>query len=455
MLPYYQRSATFTPPNNHSRLQNTTLIYEPEAFDNSLNGPLQVSFPNYAPSFATWAQLGLVDIGVPINDGMSYGSLFGTQWSEATISPSNAHRSSSQTSYLRQGTDTTTLTVYTHTFAERILFSSDRAAIGVEVSTGSFGNQQNFTLSVNKEVILSAGAFQSPQLLMLSGIGPNKTLTDLDIPIISALEGVGNNMWDHILISSAYALNLTTDSQLMNTTSPYTLQAVANYTRNATGPLTDAAPMLGWENVPSSLRSNISNATLSNLSQTFPADWPEIEFLVETAYSGSKMMAPDDHLNYATIATALITPFSRGSVSINSTSAHDLPVVNPNYLSHPSDMELLLAAFKRQRDFWSSSSMSSIIIGEEFEPGADTNTDAEIEQYIRKNVLQLYHASCTCKMGPPEDKMAVVDSKARVFGVHGLRVVDASAFPFLPPGHPQSTIYMLAEKIAADIKAGI
>lgn len=159
--------------------------------------------------------------------------------------------------------------------------------------------------------------------------------------------------------------------------------------------------------------------------------------------------------NYATLANALITPLSRGNITINSTSTADPRIINPNWFTHPGGIEVAIAGFKRTREVWTSSAMQPVTIGEEFSPGPNVTTDAQIEQYIRETALQLYRPSCTCKMGVVNDPLAVVDSKARVFGVSGLRVVDASAFPFFPPGHPQSTIYMVAEKIAADIMNGI
>jgi len=165
-------------------------------------------------------------------------------------------------------------------------------------------------------------------------------------------------------------------------------------------------------------------------------------------------MQPPTSESYAQLATALVAPLSRGNVTINSTDMRDLPIISPNWLTKPADIDLGIQAFKRQREVWESKAMQGVTIGEEFAPGLSVTTDAEIEHCIRETAVQLYNASCTCKMGLANDTMAVVDSKARVFGVHSLRVVDSSAFPLLPPGYPQSTVYMLAEKIADNIKNG-
>lgn len=131
----------------------------------------------------------------------------------------------------------------------------------------------------------------------------------------------------------------------------------------------------------------------------------------------------------------------------------DPPIINPNWLTAEADVEMTLQAVKRGRDIYASSVMAPVRIGKEFMPGANITTDAELLEHIRNTFFMNWHASCTCKMGRVNDTTAVVDSKARVIGVKGLRVVDASSFALLPPGHPVSTVYGLAEKIAADMVA--
>lgn len=171
---------------------------------------------------------------------------------------------------------------------------------------------------------------------------------------------------------------------------------------------------------------------------------------------------------YATILGALVAPTSRGNVTIASNDTSDLPIINPNWLSTEADQQIAIAAYKRIRGMFHSTAMAPIVVGDEYFPGSQYQTDAEILEVIRNTLMTIYHAACTCKMGTRDDPMAVLDSRARVFGVDRLRVVDASAFPILPPGHPQSTVCkmqefillgpltnqladMLAEKIASDI----
>ena len=177
---------------------------------------------------------------------------------------------------------------------------------------------------------------------------------------------------------------------------------------------------------------------------SLPSGWPDIEFFPTSAYYGYQENfltdSPQDGYNYATVAVALAAPFSRGNVSIDSANMADPPLINPNWLTHPTDQAVVVAGYKRARELFSN--MQEILIGPEYFPGAALNvtTDAQILDLARKSFGTVFHASCTCRMGMSNDTMAVVDSKARVFGVQGLRVVDASSFALLPPGHPQATI---------------
>lgn len=150
--------------------------------------------------------------------------------------------------------------------------------------------------------------------------------------------------------------------------------------------------------------------------------------------------SPNDGYNYASLAIALNTPRSRGNVLIQSADAAVQPLINSNWLTDPADIEVAAAGFKRARTFFKTEAIQPILIGPEYFPGPQVSTDAKIEPLLRKSFNTIFHASCTCFMGRPGNEAAVVDSHAKVIGVQRLRVVDASAFPFLPPGHPRSTI---------------
>lgn len=205
--------------------------------------------------------------------------------------------------------------------------------------------------------------------------------------------------------------------------------------------------LLAWEKLPQALRSSFSNATLAELSK-FPADWPEVEYIPQGVHVGYNRNivrdTPRDGYNYATVLIGLVAPLSRGTIDISSADMADPPLIDPNWLTHPADQAVAVAAYKRVRQLFHTTAMQPVLIGPEYFPGEDrVQSDEEILELIRESFNTIYHASSTCAMGRKEDPNAVVDSKARVIGVRGLRVVDASTFPFLPPGHPQATVCKL------------
>ncbi|KAI9372378.1 hypothetical protein BJX61DRAFT_507677 [Aspergillus egyptiacus] len=447
VLPFYQRSVDFTRPDTVKRADSASALYNAVAFDPA-GGPLQVSYSNYAMPFSSWMELGMQAIGIPKAVDFNSGEVRGYQYCSSTIRPSDQTRSSSESSFLER--DVPNLSVYTHTLAKRILFDGDNNAIGVEVSMAGIKR----TLRASREVVVSAGVFQSPQLLMVSGIGPRDHLQEHNITVVSDLPGVGQNMLDHPFFGPSYRVNVETLTRVA--THPfYLVSQLVQWATSHDGILANpVADFLAWEKIPDDLRAGFSQATLLNLSQ-FPADWPEAEYMSGAGYLGnvSNMFndQPKDGYQYASILGVLIGTTSLGTVTLASADTSDLPVINPNWLTTESDQQLAVAMFRRIRQAFASEQMAPVILGAEYYPGEEIQSGEDILQWIRDNIMTLWHPSRTCKMGTADDPMAVVDSRARVFGVHRLRVVDASAFPFLPPGHPQSTVYMLAEKIANDI----
>ena len=454
-LPYYKKSCNYTSFNK--ALYNATIDQDTTVFD-PRGGPLQVSFSNYADAFGTWAQKAFTGVGMGFIRGLQSGILNGSAYSTLTIDPRNGYRSSSESSFLQAALQNGTAPVTNKNYlATRFLFSDNNTANGVSVTTaGPYGIPPvNYTLSARKEVIVSAGVFQSPQLLMVSGIGPRDQLQQNNVPVRKESPGVGQNMWDHVLYGISRRVNVLTGSAGLN--SPVVAARLAEQFRvNGSGPLAAfGAGYYGWEDLPEPYRSALSNNSVAELN-TFPADWPELEWLPISAFLGYQRNRqtedPRDGYNYATINPGLVAPLSRGNISINSSSMADHPIINPNWLSAPADQELAIQGFKRARQIWQILQDGGLTIGtDEYFPGLNVTSDADILDFIQRSLMTIYHAACTCKMGRSNDSMAVVDSRARVYGVQNLRVVDASSFPFLPPGHPQSTVYALAEKIAGDI----
>lgn len=282
---------------------------------------------------------------------------------------------------------------------------------------------------------------------MVSGVGPAATLKAHDISAVSTLEGVGQNLWDQVYFSIVQKVNVTANSQLLSNPA-FAAKAAQSYLKDQTGPLASGGDdLLGWEKVPEPNRQKLSASTIVQLAK-FPSDWPEIEYVPLNVAAPPAGAAPTDR--FIAFGVALLTPVSRGNVDITSTDTSIKPLINPNWLIEKADQEVAVQAFRRIREI---AKYSGVVV-EEVAPGPNVQSDADVLQWIRDNGSLVYHASATCAMGKAGDPKAVIDSKARVMGVTGLRVVDASAFPFLPPGHPTAVVYMLAEKIADDILKG-
>ncbi|KAI0194222.1 hypothetical protein F4808DRAFT_474846 [Astrocystis sublimbata] len=448
-LPYYMKSQHFTPPigGTYDRFANSTPEYDASKL--GTKGPLSVIYPKYAQPFSSWASKGLEAIGLRSQRGFESGKLAGAYaYPLATVSAETNLRESSETAFLRPqlGLPNANLVVFPSTLAKRVLFDDKKRATGVVVNTGGL----EYTLHAAKEVIVSAGAFKSPQLLMVSGVGPRETLRRNGIKVIHDSPGVGQGMKDHVLFGSSYRVNVETASALGR---PGGSAEAEKLYAEGKGPLTSPGlDLLGWERLP---RKTLTQSTIHALNSTFSSDWPEIEYLPVGGFFGNasnfQTLQPSDAYNYATVVAGMVATLSTGNVTISSASTSDAPIINPAWLSHPADKEVAIAAFKRTRQVWAAPALDTLRIGEEYFPGPEVVSDAQIWKHIQTSFSTIFHAACTCKMGREGDRMAVLDDQARVRGVEGLRVVDASSLPVLPPGHPMSTIYALAEKIVDDI----
>lgn len=450
MLRFYKKSVTFTSPPSNAH-GNVSLDFDVSQFNpNRTGGPVQVSFPRHINPISTWFGRAFQALGFAKVPAFSDGNLFGWSYFSYTIDPTTQTRSSSEAAFLREALrDTTNLNFYKNTLAKQILFT-DKTATGVLVNTAGI----QYTISAKREVILSAGAFRSAQLLMVSGVGPASTLSSLDIPILADRPGVGQNLWDNSFSGPTYPVKVETHNRLAN--AEFSRAAIAEYNANRTGILTNTGgDFLAFERLP---QGAVSESTRRDLDDEFGADWPDVEYLELDAYYGAALLpqpAMTVGANYAAILSGLTAPFSRGNVTISSNDTAVNPIVSPNWLEDPRDREVLIAAFKRARQVWTSDGMRGAIAGQEAFPGSNITSDEDIFGAIMSSAQTIWHASATCKMGKENDTMAVVDSKAKVMGVKNLRVVDISAFPFLPPGQPQSTVYALAEKISEIILLGL
>ncbi|CAG8016569.1 unnamed protein product [Penicillium salamii] len=446
MLPYFERSVCFTPPNEELRFTNSSPLYDASVMGDC-QGPLSISYSNYAFSFASWATNGLRAMGIQPIDGFLSGSLLGQSYVISTINATTMTRDSSETSFMRMALEYPNFAVYSLSMAKKIIFSPDNKNKNRKKATGVVVDTQGarYVLTATKEVIVSAGAFASPQLLMVSGVGPAAHLEKHGIPVVADRPGVGQNMQDHVYFGPSYRVQGETTSSLGNAT--FAAQSNRQFEEHTSGMLTNPSnDVLGWEKFAGPIRNSTLSADTRLTLDQYPADWPEVEYLAIAGYLGYQNISggsdPHDGFNYVTMGVALGMPQSRGTVTLASADNSVRPIIDPRYFSNRIDVEVAVAGYKRAREFFHTAAIRPFLLdGQEAFPGPRvSSTDAELEQIIKETFLTIFHASCTCSMGRADDPMAVVDSKARVYGVSGLRVVDASAFPILPPGHPMGTV---------------
>ena len=376
-----------------------------ESYYHGAGGPLRViDFTNpsaAAQSFIAAAEeLGYAGNGFDCNTAHQEDGAFLYQ----STRRSPERRWSTADAFLHPVMDNPNLTVITGAMVTRVLLDGTRA-IGVEyVHDGELQGAH-----ADAEVILSAGAFASPKLLMLSGLGPAAHLQEHDIDVVMDLPGVGQNLQDHLLFGVAYR-------SLKELAFPPLLAEAGFFTRTRQG-MAQAAPDLQF----------FFGAVL------FVAD----EYRVE----GPAF----------TFAPILIQPKSRGTVTLRSNKPENLAIVDPHYLESPADLVTLVRGIEIAREFAHTNAMAAIR-GAEIAPGAAVTDRAALAEYVRKNAGTVWHPAGTCKMG--SDHMAVVNDQLQVHGVENLRVVDASIMPVVTAGNTNAATIMIAEKgadmIAAD-----
>ncbi|KAG6015844.1 hypothetical protein E4U54_002865 [Claviceps lovelessii] len=450
---FYKKAATFNPPTNDSpQFKHASTISDLEDFEPDFQGgPIQVSYPNFVSRWATWVEKALRSVGVNATEGFNRGDLLGYQYAQMTIQPGNAARSSSA-EYITTAKkkNLALLKVFPKTEARRLFFEKNRAT-GVLVTAGD--TKERYLIKASREVIVSAGVIKSPQLLMVSGTGPAHVLQQNNIFSISALSGVGQNLQDHISFGLSYEVKLKTgDASIFNYTE---LEEALHVLRSSSrGVLSsNGLELLSFEKLPFEYRKSLSAAETNALPLRLAQDSPEAVLVSANGHIGdyqTNLFGQFRHKNHATILGTLLASSSQGNITIQAADMVNTPVISPNWLTAPSDKQLAIATFKRIRALFQSAALRPVRLREAW-PGESVHTDEQILDTIRQSMFTAGHAAGTCKMGRRQDDTAVVDHKARVKGVQGLRVVDASSLPLLPPGYPGATVVAFAEKIAADM----
>ena len=347
------------------------------------------------------------------------------------ISTKKGFRASSSTAFLHPVTGRPNLKVVTGAFATRILFDGSRA-VGVEYEINGVRQIAN----ARREIILSAGAVHSPVLLQHSGVGPGALLQRFGKLLVKDMPGVGRNLQDHLGIDYLYHSRVgTLNSQLR----PWwgRLLLGARYVLFRNGPLSLSVNQAGGF-VKSSTGLDRVDTQLYFSPVSYSKPTPGVR----------RLTLPDPFPGFF-IGIQPCRPASRGSIEIESPDVKAGPVIEPNYLSAPGDMEQMLAGVRLIRRIAEAPAMRAVIV-EEMKPGMATQDEDALIADIRARSGSVFHASCTCRMGP-DDGRNVVDARLRVHGLQGLRVVDASVFPNVSSGNINAPTIMVAEKGAAMI----
>ena len=332
----------------------------------------------------------------------------------------NGWRCSAAKGYLHPVRKRKNLTVITHAHATRVTFEGARAT-GIEY----LRNGVKEVAIASREVILASGAFNSPQLMQLSGLGPAPLLQGLGIPVVADMPGVGANLQDHFNGKLAYEC-----------TQPITLNDIVHSkTRSLAAGLRHMFTRKGLLNMAASYSAGFIRADAAALS-------PDIQIGLGLFSFDKISEGLHDYSGFYS-AVRLLRPESRGTVLISSINPLHAPVIKPNYLATEKDCSVLVAGMHATRRIMAQPAMQRYIVCER-DPGGACVSDDDILDYVRAKGGISYHPVGTCKMG--SDANAVVDQRLRVRGVSGLRVIDASIMPTLMSGNTNAPTIMIAEK---------
>ena len=410
VLPYFRRAEAYARGGDEYR---------------GADGPLATRRGELAnPLHAAWREAGR-QAGYPFTADMNGFQQEGFGDMDMTVA--GGRRCSTANAYLRPAMRRANLAVRTHALATRILFEG-RRAVGVRYRRGAHVRD----VRVRREVIVSAGAINSPQLLKLSGVGPAEELAACDIDLVHELRGVGENLQDHLELYFQVASR-----------EPVTLYTHMSRWRKA---------LIGvrWLLAHDGLGATNHFETGGFIRSAAGVRYPDIQFHflpVAVSYDGSSLAR--EHGFQAHVGP--MRSRSLGWVRLRSAQPSDPPRIRFNYMSRPEDWTQMRACVRLTREIFAQPAFDRYR-GREISPGAEVQSDAEIDAFIRARAESAFHPCGSCRMGASSDPLAVVDPETRVIGLEALRVVDSSIMPSITTGNLNAPTIMLAEKAADHIR---
>ena len=396
-------------------------------------GELNVTFAKqYKTPLADAFVKGCIEKGIQENKDYNGAEMEGAGLFQFTIKEAKRHSTAS--AFLKPANGRKNLTVITKAHTNKIIIENNKA-IGVEYITG----KKSEKVYCNKEVIVSAGSFGSPQILMLSGIGDAAELKKVGIPVIKDLPGVGKNLQDHLFYPVTCLSNPKISLNSYIATLPQ-LGALAKYLLLKKGPFTI---------------SLLEGVAFLKLDKNL--DRPNLQFHFAPIQVGND--GKTDFYDVTTFPTedgfailpTLLKPLSRGYVALRSDNPLDSLIIQPNFLEKEEDKKVLIQGYYKAKEVLMSDAFKPYRVKMNFPE--DDSTEEKIFEHIKTYVETVYHPVGTCKMG--NDKMAVVDENLKVIGIEGLRVADASIMPTIVSGNTNAACIMIGEKAADMIKGKV
>ena len=381
-------------------------------------GPLPVSNMLHADPLSGAFIKAAVESGIPDNPDFNGATQEGAGWFQTTTR--NGRRASTARSYLKPAKGRRNLHIETAALAQRILFEGRRAA-GVEYRQ----NGALRTVRARKEILISSGAYNSPQLLQLSGVGPAELLKSHGIDVVLDAPGVGNDLQDHMQVRI-----------VMRCSQPITLNDIVNHPGRR---IMAGARYAAFRTGPLTIAAGTSGAFFKTDPRLASPD-VQIHFL---PFSTDKMGEKLHPYSAFSASVCQVRPESRGTLRIKSADPMAAPEIRINYLATETDRNVNVEGLKILRKILAAPALKPFVV-EEADPGAKVVSDEDLLAFCRKRGSTVYHPTSTCRMG--NDSLAVVDQRLRLRGIEGLRVVDASVMPDLVSGNTNAPVIMIAEK---------
>ncbi|CAE6436115.1 unnamed protein product [Rhizoctonia solani] len=468
LMPYMKMAEDFTNIDPFRNYTHSSGVYPSQG----INGPIGSSYNVWYSDVTTPYAQSLLKLGIPANLDPDSGNAFGIYNCAMSVNRTTGKRSYSASTYYAYNAERSNFVVLTGGQATKINFANatvegNLVATGVSFVSGS----TTYTVNARKEVILSAGSLQSPQLLELSGIGNSTILRQFGITPLVNLPGVGENLQDHVFIPTSYELKPgKTTFDILRNNATYAAEAQAQYAATRDGIYAATHSAFSFINLASYVNTSTIQSMKAKLDQEIAASGTtaleQAQFAIQKQWINQKLghmeiimypgyfafSAPKENTAYMSLLMAIQHPYSRGNIHIGSADPLVKGIYDPKYFSKSIDLDTLVQAVKFGLKISQTEPIASSIVTRQ-DPAPEVTSDEDIANYIKTYVESVYHPIGTTALAP-KALGGVVNDKLKVYGTTNVRVVDASVIPIHMGTHITRTIYGIAEKAAALIKSG-